>query len=57
MKSASWKTALAAAMKDRTTAPNRWLGAALSIGGLHEVGRQVGVWKQNPDPRLMKKLG
>ncbi|QYM77750.1 transposase [Horticoccus luteus] len=55
-KSAVWKTALAAAMKDRTTATNRWLGEALNMGGLHEVSRQVGRWKRNPDVRLSKQL-
>lgn len=33
-KSARWKVAVAAAMKARTTATNRWLGAALNMGGL-----------------------
>lgn len=55
-KSAVWKIALAAAMKDRTTATNRWLGEALNMGGLHEVSRQVGRWKRNPDVRLSKQL-
>lgn len=40
-KSADWKAALAAAMKARTTATNRWLGEHLHMGGLHEVSRQV----------------
>lgn len=56
-KSAGWKVALAAALKTRTTATNRWLGAALNMGGLHEVSRQVSAWHRQPDPALQKKLG
>lgn len=56
-KSAGWKAALAAALKTRTTATNRWLGENLNMGGLHEVSRQVGVWLRQPDPALQKKLG
>ncbi len=40
-KSAEWKVKIAAAMKRRTTATNRWLGEALHMGGLHEVSRLV----------------
>ena len=36
--------ALAAALKARTTATNRWLGAALHLGSLHEVSRKVAAW-------------
>ena len=43
-KSAEWKLALAAALKARTTATNRWLGAALHLGSLHEVSRKVAAW-------------
>lgn len=56
-KSAGWKTALAATMKARTTATNRWLGVALNMGGLHEVSRAVSAWHRQPDPALQKKLG
>jgi len=56
-KSAAWKAALAAAMKARTTATNRWLGETLNMGGLHEVSRQVGLWQRHPDPEMQKKLG
>ncbi|MBL9213852.1 MAG: hypothetical protein JNG83_00100, partial [Opitutaceae bacterium] len=56
-KSAGWKVALAAALKTRTTATNRWLGETLHMGGLHEVSRQVGAWLRQPDPALQKKLG
>jgi putative transposase len=43
-KSAGWKVELAAAMKDRTTATNRWLREALHMGGLHAVSRLVNAW-------------
>ncbi|MDP2136819.1 MAG: transposase [Candidatus Didemnitutus sp.] len=56
-KSADWKRALAAALKARTTATNRWLGTALNMGGLHEVSRQASAWQRQPDPALQKKLG
>jgi putative transposase len=45
-KSADWKTVIAAALKTRTTATNRWIGVALNMGGLHEVSRKVSAWKQ-----------
>ena len=45
------------ALKARTTTTNRWLGAALNMGGLHEVSRQVSAWHRQPDPLLAKKLG
>ena len=45
-KSADWKVGLAAAMKERTTATNRWIGIALNMGGLHSVSRQVNAWQQ-----------
>jgi len=40
-KSAAWKLALAAALKARTTATNRWLVAALQLGNLQAVSRKV----------------
>ncbi len=40
-KMADWKVALAAAMKARTTASNRWLAEQLHMGSLHEVSRRV----------------
>ncbi|MBP6864015.1 MAG: transposase [Candidatus Didemnitutus sp.] len=55
-KSAPWKAALAAAMKKRTTATNRWLGEHLHMGGLHEVSRLAGAWLRAPDPALARKL-
>lgn len=45
-KSADWKVAIAAALKERTTATNRWIGEALNMGGLHSVSRQVSAWQQ-----------
>ena len=55
-KSARWKVAVAAVLKTRTTATNRWLGEALNMGGLHEVSRQVSAWQRHPDPVLQKQL-
>ena len=55
-KSAAWKLALAAALKARTTATNRWLGAALQLGNLHAVSRKVAAWTRAPDIVLSKKL-
>ena len=43
-KSARWKVELAAAMKERTTVTNRWLGEQLNMGGLHEVSRRVAAF-------------
>jgi REP element-mobilizing transposase RayT len=56
-KSARWKAALAAAMKTRSTATNRWLGTALNMGGLHEVSRQVSAWTRKPETTVQRKLG
>jgi REP element-mobilizing transposase RayT len=55
-KSAGWKIAVAAALKARTTATNRWLGATLHLGNLYEVSRKVAAWIREPDPALAKKL-
>ena len=55
-KSAGWKLALAAALKARTTATNRWLGTALKLGNLHEVSRKVAAWTRAPDAALSRKL-
>lgn len=54
-KSVEWKLALAAAMKERTTATNRWLGTALHMGNLHEVSRKVAAWPREPDRRLRRE--
>jgi putative transposase len=56
-KSAGWKLALAAALKARTTVTNRWLGAHLHLGNLHEVSRKTAAWLRQPDPALAAKLG
>lgn len=56
LKSAEWKAAVASAMKERTTVTNRWLGEALNMGALHEVSRQVGRWRNQPNPALLRKL-
>ena len=55
-KSAGWKLALAAALKARTTATNRWLDTALLLGNLHEVSRKVAAWTRAPDAALSRKL-
>jgi len=55
-KSVDWKLALAAALKARTTATNRWLGTNLHLGNLHEVSRKVAEWQRQPDHDLAKKL-
>lgn len=56
-KSEPWKLALAAAMKQRTTATNRWLAEHLRMGNLHEVSRKVNLWMREADPHLARKLG
>ena len=56
-KSASWKLALAAALKAKTTATNRWLAAALHLGNLYEVSRKVAQWSRKPNPQLAKAVG
>ena len=55
-KSVDWKLALAAVLKARTTATNRWLGTTLHMGKLHEVSRKVTAWSRNPDPSMARKL-
>jgi len=55
-KSADWKIAVAAALKARTTATNRWLGTALRLGNLYEVSRKVAAWTRDPQPSLARKL-
>ncbi|HEX9783828.1 MAG TPA: transposase [Opitutaceae bacterium] len=51
-----WKVAVAAAMKARTTATNRWLGENLAMGSLHEISRQVATWVRAPDRALQRRL-
>jgi hypothetical protein len=55
-KSVGWKVGVAAALKARTTATNRWLGAALHLGNLYEVSRKVAAWTRHPDANLLEKL-
>lgn len=55
-KSADWKLAIAATLKDRTTATNRWLATTLHMGNLHEVSRKVTAWARQPDAALQRKL-
>jgi REP element-mobilizing transposase RayT len=56
-KSAAWKVALAAALKQRTTVTNRWLSEHLHLGNLYEVSRKVSAWQRHPDAKLAKRLG
>jgi putative transposase len=56
-KSAVWKAAVAAELKIRTTATNRWLGEKLHMGALHEVSRRVSAWNRQPDLRMKRQLG
>ena len=52
-KSEPWKLALAAVLKSRTTATNRWLGTTLHLGNLHEVSRKVAAWlRWTPNPKI-----
>ncbi len=55
-KSADWKLAITATLKDRTTVTNRWLATILRMGNLHEVSRKVNAWGRQPDAALQKKL-
>ena len=56
-KSAPWKVALAVALRQRTTATNRWLSTHLHSGNLYEVSRKVNAWLRVPDDVLTRKLG
>ncbi len=56
-KSAAWKVAVAATLKKRTTATNRWLAEQLRMGGLHEVSRKVSAWTKTPNPEFTQLLG
>ena len=55
-KSADWKLAMAAVLKARTTATNRWLGTTLHLGNRHEVSRKVAAWMRRPDAALTNRL-
>ena len=56
-KSVGWKLAVAAALKDRTTATNGWLSETLRMGNKFEVSRKVSAWVRAPDRNLAKKVG
>jgi len=55
-KSVSWKVAIGAAMKQKSTATNRWLSENLYLGNLHEVSRKINHWLRAPDRVLARKL-
>ena len=55
-KSADWKIAVAAVLKERTTATNRWLGKTLHLNGLYEVSRKMAAWIRDPEPSSIKRL-
>lgn len=55
-KSVPWKVAVAAMLKRRTTASNRWLSEQLHLGNLYEVSRKVSAWERQPDQAWLKKL-
>lgn len=48
-KSAEWKVALAATLKSRTTATNRWLTTNLNLGNLHETSRKISAWRRRAE--------
>ena len=55
-KSIAWKLAVAAALKERTTATNRWIARHLHMGNHQEVSRKVNAWMRSPDPTLLRKI-
>jgi REP element-mobilizing transposase RayT len=55
-KSVDWKLAVAAGLKARTTATNRWLAQNLCMGNMHEVSRKVAAWIRRPDPALFSLI-
>lgn len=55
-KSDPWKIAVAAALRQNTTATNRWMASNLHLGNLYEVSRKVNAWLRAPDPALARKL-
>jgi putative transposase len=54
-KSVPWKVALAAVMRTRTTATNRWMSEHLHVGKLHEVSRKLNFWLREPGSALAKR--
>ena len=55
-KSVSWKVAVGAAMKQKTTVTNRWLGENLHLGNMHEVSRKISRWLRWPEGNFVRKL-
>ena len=58
LKSASWKIAIAAYLKQTTQAPNRWIAERLSMGTPVSVSQLVGQARRRPGPaaKLLKEL-
>ena len=56
-KSAPWKVATAAALKQKTTVTNRWPGEHLNLGNLYEVSRKVNAWQRGPETKMARRLG
>ena len=56
-KSEPWKLAIAAALRQQTTATNRWMSEKLHLGNLHEVSRKINAWIRAPDSKLAKRVG
>jgi hypothetical protein len=55
-KSVRWKVALAAVMRTRTTATNRWMNEHVHVGNLDEESRKINFWLREPDSALAKKI-
>jgi hypothetical protein len=53
-KSAAWKIAVAARLKDITTARNQWLGSQLKMGPAESVSRYVSELKQGKRPDALR---
>jgi putative transposase len=49
-KSAPWKIALAASLRQRVIVSNRWLGEHLHLGSLHHVSRTLNAWERRSRP-------
>ena len=55
-KSVGWKLAIAAELKRRSNATDRWLAETMKMGNLHEVSRKVAAWQREPDERMPSLL-
>lgn len=55
-KSVGWKVVVAAAMRQKTTVTNRWLGENLHLGNMYEVSRKISQWLRHPEMKLARKL-